>query len=214
MSEQAPDNQLFLVKNPILDNFISIIRDKTTKPQEFRSAIKSMSFFLAYEAAKGLPQLDVLVESPFEKVPCKKLNENIVIVPIMRAGMGMLDGVLEIFPFAHVGHLGLYRDKKTKQACEYFSKMPSNIGSSHVFLVDPLLATGNTVIAAIDKIKALSPLKIRFLCLLSSKEGIEKIRKHHPDVEIYTLSVEREMNKDAYLLPGVGDAGDRLYGTL
>lgn len=173
-----------------------------------------MSFFMGYEAAADLPLSKVEVETPFESLQCREINRDaITIVPILRAGMGMLDGVLNTFPFANVGHLGVFRDKKTKEAHQYFAKMPVNIENSDLFLLDPLLATGNTVIAALDVIKQYKPRKIRFLCILASKEGITKINQKHSDVDVYTLSVERELNKDAYLIPGVGDAGDRLFGT-
>lgn len=205
---------LTVVEHPILSHYLTMMRNKETPCFEFRKAMHHIGQILAYEATKQLPLEPLKINTPFEEMVGHQIGDYVTIVPVMRAGMGMLEGLLEMIPTARVGHMGLYRHKQTKQAIEYFVKLPPDIKNHNVFLIDPLLATGNTVMAAIERIKKQSPKKIYFLCILASREALTKIYQLHPDVTIFSVSIEREMNKDAYLLPGVGDAGDRLFGTL
>jgi uracil phosphoribosyltransferase len=171
------------------------------------------SRFLAYEATRDLETETQKIETPLESTEVQRIKDNLIVIPILRAGLGMLDGFLDALPFASVGHVGIYRDKLMNHTVEYYFKLPQEHKGSKVLLIDPLLATGDTALATIDRLKEYEVGSIRFVTLLSCKVGLEKLQERHPDVEVYTASIERELNDSGYLLPGLGDAGDRLFNT-
>ncbi|MBF0360692.1 MAG: uracil phosphoribosyltransferase [Oligoflexia bacterium] len=213
-SKKQSKNQLNLIKHPLLQELTTIFRDKKTSCHQFRRVTAQIATLMAYEVARNFQTKKVKIETPFELISSPLIKPNILVVAIMRAGNAMLDPILEIFPNARAGHVGIYRDKhNNNQAVEYYFKIPQKVEGSHVLVVDPLFATGNTIVATINQLKKYRVGKIDFLTILSSKEGIRKLNKAHPDVTINTLSVERELDKNGYLIPGAGDAGDRLYGT-
>ncbi|MBF0299446.1 MAG: uracil phosphoribosyltransferase [Oligoflexia bacterium] len=213
-SKKSKNKNLNLIKHPLLQELITVLRDKKTKPADFRKVTSLLATFMGYEVAKKFKTKKVNIETPFEKIASPVIAPNILVIAIMRAGNAMLDPILNIFPNAKAGHVGMYRDKyNNNTAVEYYFKVPENIKGYHVLVVDPLFATGNTIVATINQLKKYKVGKIDFLTFLSSTEGIKKLTKAHPDVTINTLSIERELDKNGYLIPGVGDAGDRLYGT-
>lgn len=202
------------LNHPLITHKLSILRDKNTSTKEFRELIKEISVLLCYEAMKDAKLDDVSIETPIKKMKTKKLNEdNYAFIPILRAGLGMLDGVISVIPTAKVGHIGMYRDEKTFEPVNYFFKVPENIESREVILLDPMLATGGSAIDAIDLLKEKGVKKIKFLCIISAPEGLKKVSKVHPDVEIYTSCIDEKLNKNKYIVPGLGDAGDRIFGT-
>lgn len=202
------------LNHPLITHKLSILRDKNTSTKEFRELIKEISVLLCYEAMKDAKLDDVSIDTPIKKMKTKKLNEdNYAFIPILRAGLGMLDGVISVIPTAKVGHIGMYRDEKTFEPVNYFFKVPENIESREVILLDPMLATGGSAIDAIDLLKEKGVRKIKFLCIISAPEGLEKVSKVHPDVEIYTSCIDEKLNKNKYIVPGLGDAGDRIFGT-
>jgi uracil phosphoribosyltransferase len=205
---------LRVIYHPVVQHKLSVLRDKETGPMAFRQIIEEVSQLLAYEATGDLKTQVTQVETPMEKTETEIVGEPIVLVAVMRAGVGMLSGMLKILPFATAGHIGIYRDKFIKSTVEYYLRLPKDIKGRKVLLLDPLLATGDTAVAAIDRLKEHEAGQIRYLCILASPQGIEKVRSVHPDVEIFTFNVERGLDERGYLLPGVGDAGDRLYDTV
>jgi uracil phosphoribosyltransferase len=191
-----------------------LIRDKETGPKEFRELVDEVSTLMVYEVTRDLPLEDVEVETPvckgtFKMIKGKKLG----IVPILRAGLGMLDGVLQLIPTAKVGHVGLYRDPDTLEPVEYYCKLPTDVTERDLLVVDPMLATGGSASAAIEFVKDRNPRNIKLVVLIAAPEGIERVQKEHPDVDIYTAAIDEKLNDHAYIVPGLGDAGDRLYGT-
>ena len=205
---------VIVIEHPVLQHKLTVMRDKNAPSLVFRRTLNEASRLLAYEVTRDLETKEVDVETPLEKTKGKMIKEDLIIVPIMRAGLGMMDGFLDALPFASVGHVGIYRDKLMNHTVEYYFKLPPNHKGKKVLLVDPLLATGDTAIATINRLKEYGVGQIRMVTLLSATVGINKIVERHPDVEIYTASVERELNDKGYLLPGLGDAGDRLFQTL
>lgn len=203
-----------VLDHPVLLHKLSILRDQKTTSFEFRQILSEISAMMAYEATKDLTVKNVEVKTPFETAKFKKIADNICIASILRAGEGMVDGFIKALPFASIGHIGIYRDKVMNNTVEYYFKLPKNVKGAKIILIDPLLATGDTALAAIDRLKQYQVGSIKFVNLLSSQVGIKKILAEHPDVDILTLSIEREVNKDGYLLPGLGDAGDRIFGTI
>lgn len=204
---------LKVLDHPVLQHHLAILRDKTKSASEFRAALSRASTLIAIEATRDLALKTVEVETPFEKTVCKKISDSIVLIPILRAGLGMVDGFLNMLPFAAVGHIGIYRDKLMNHTIEYYFKLPEDHQRRRVLLIDPLLATGDTALAALDRLKEYGVGPIRFVTLLSCETGLQKVFARHPDVEIFTVAVERELNPKGYLLPGLGDAGDRLFNT-
>lgn len=202
------------VDHPVIRHKLAVLRDKKTSAMSFRNIVEEVSEYLAYEVTRDLKTGKIQVETPLEKVECERIDEGVVAISIMRAGNGMLGGILKILPFATVGHIGIYRDRFIKSTVEYYLRLPKEIKGQRVLILDPMLATADTACAAIDRLKEYEVGPIRFLCIFASPEGLAKLKRTHPDVEIYTLSVERELNEQGYLLPGVGDAGDRLYDTV
>ncbi len=203
-----------VLNHPLITHKLSILRDKNTGTKKFRELISEISILLCYEAMKDAKLNDIVVETPLEKYKTKSLNEdNYAFVPILRAGMSMVEGIIKVVPNAKIGHIGLYRNEKTLEPVEYYYKMPENINKREVFILDPMLATGGSAIATIDRLKKDGVKKIKFLCIIASPLGIENVKKAHKDVKIYCANVDRELNDVGYILPGLGDAGDRVYGT-
>ena len=203
-----------VLKHPLITHKLSILRDKNTGTKKFRELVGEIAILLCYEALKDAKLENTVIETPLEKYKTKCLNEdNYAFVPILRAGMSMVDGIIKVIPNAKIGHIGLYRNEETLEPVEYYYKMPENINKREVLVLDPMLATGGSAIATIDRLKKDGVKKIKFLCVISSPIGIKKLQEAHPDVKIYTASVDRELNDVGYILPGLGDAGDRVYGT-
>ena len=190
------------------------LRDKRTLPPEFRRAANRVSVLLAAEALKDVPSTEATVATPLGPADGRVVKADVVVVPVLRAGLGMLDAVLELLPAARVGHIGLQRDEATAIASKYYSKLPPNLGDSYVLMIDPMLATGGSAVAAIDLIKATGARTIRMICIVASPEGVALVEQHHPDVVVYAPVVDRELNSHKYIVPGLGDFGDRLYGTV
>src|SRR4029079_1484196 len=190
------------------------LRDKRTVPEHFRRAATRISVLLAAEALRDAPHVDVTVETPIGPAPSRRLQPDIVVVPVLRAGLGMLDAVLELVPNARVGHIGLQRDELTAVASRYYSKLPASLRSSFVLMIDPMLATGGSAVAAIQLLQEAGAAHIRIVCIVAAPEGIRTVEQHYPDVSIYTPVVDRCLNDQKYIVPGLGDFGDRLYGTV
>jgi uracil phosphoribosyltransferase len=202
-----------LIEHPILSHLLTQLRRKETSMSEFRRLLGEVSKLMAYEVTRDLKTARRSIETPLEKMEAAEVDERLVVASIMRAGNGMLDGVLQMLSFAQVGHIGIYRDKFIKSTVEYYFRLPSEVQGRPVLLLDPLLATGQTALAAINRLKQYEVGKISFLSVLAAPQGVETIRKEHPDVNIYCLSVEKGLDQKGYILPGLGDAGDRLYGV-
>ncbi len=202
------------IRHPLIVHKLSLLRNKETGRKEFKELIDEIAMLMTYEITRELPLKDVEIETPLEKIICKQiLDFQVVLVPILRAGMGMVDGILRIIPFAKIGHIGLYRDHKTLQPVSYYFKIPP-LQKEHLFiLIDPMLATGGSASFAADVLKQNGVKNIKFLNLISAPEGVKKFNEKHSDIDIYTCSLDRELNDKGYILPGLGDAGDRLYGT-
>ena len=208
-------DNVMVFDHPLIQHKISRLRDKHTGTNEFRQLVGEIAMLEGFEALSDLPLEDIEVETPIET--CKTpviAGKKLAIVPILRAGLGMVDGVLSLVPTAKVGHIGLYRDPETHEPHEYYCKLPSPIEERTIVVVDPMLATGGSGSAAIDFIKQHGGRKIKFMCIIAAPEGVEKLHHDHPDVQIYIGHVDRELNKDAYICPGLGDAGGRIFGTL
>jgi uracil phosphoribosyltransferase len=208
------NHQVHLINHPLVQHKLTLMRKKEASTNSFRRLLNELSMLMAYEVTRDMATQDVEIETPLEKMTAKMIDgKKLVLVSILRAGTGILDGMLTVVPGARVGHIGLYRDPKTLQAVEYYFKMPQDMHERDVVVVDPMLATGNSAVAAIDRIKVLKPKSIKFLCLLTCPEGIATMKKAHPDVPIYTAAIDRQLNDHGYILPGLGDAGDRIFGT-
>jgi uracil phosphoribosyltransferase len=206
--------KVYVFDHPLIQHKTALIRDKNTTVKDFRELVKEIALLMGYEFTRDLPLEEVEIETPVAKTKVRMLTRmDIAIVPILRAGLGMVDGILELAPNAKVGHIGLYRDPGTHLPVEYYCKLPSDIEKRRVFLLDPMLATGGSAVEAIDFIKAEGGNNIAFVCLIAAPEGIEALRKAHPDVNIFIAAVDSHLNEYKYIVPGLGDAGDRLYGT-
>lgn len=203
--------QLILVDHPILKHKLGFLRDKKTSSAEFRNIIKEISRFLTYEATRSFEVFEAQVETPMAKAKVERVKGVPIVVSIMRAGNGMLDGILTALPFAQAGHIGIYRDKFIKNTVEYYFKIPNDCKGKKVLLADPLIATGDTVIASVDRLKQYEVGPISCLCVLISKKGLKALTEAHPDVNIFALAIEEEIDEKGYLIPGIGDVGDRLY---
>ena len=204
-----------ILTHPLIQHKISRLRDKTTGTNEFRKLVGEIAMLEGFEALADLPLKDIEVETPIEKCMTPVIaGKKLAIVPILRAGLGMVDGVLSLVPTAKVGHIGLYRDPETHEPHEYYCKLPSPIEQRTIVVVDPMLATGGSATAAINFIKQHGGKKIKFMCIIAAPEGVIRLHNEHPDVQIYIGHLDRELNKDAYFCPGLGDAGDRIFGTL
>ncbi len=203
-----------VLNHPLITHKLAILRDVNTGTKEFRELVTEISTLLCYEATRDARLEEVEIDTPLEKMKTGKLNEdNYAIVPILRAGMGTVDGIFNVFPNAKVGHIGLYRNEETLEPVEYYYKMPDGIADREAMVIDPMLATGGSASATIDRLKKDGVKKIKLLCIVAAPIGIKTIETNHPDVEIFCATVDRELNENAYTVPGLGDAGDRIYGT-
>ena len=203
-----------IVTHPLVHDALVRLRDKDTSPEHFRQAATRISVLLAAEALRDMPTEELTVHTPLGPAPGRRVGRDVVVVPVLRAGLGMLDAVLELVPSARVGHIGLQRDELTAVASQYYSKLPAGIDTSYVLMIDPMLATGGSAIAALDVLEHAGATVIRMICIVAAPEGVALVERHHPDVEIYTPVVDRELNDHKYIVPGLGDFGDRLYGTV
>ncbi|MDI1226449.1 MAG: uracil phosphoribosyltransferase [bacterium] len=209
-----PENQVILIDHPLVQHKLSVMRSKDTNTNDFRNLIREISILMGYEIMRDLPMEEVEIETPLEKMKSKMLaGKKLCVVPILRAGTGFLDGLLQLVPLARVGHIGLYRDPETLVPVEYYLKLPDDMPQRRVIVVDPMLATGNSAIAAVERVKDSDATDVKFMCLIASPEGIKNFHEAHPDVPIYTAAIDRELNDHGYILPGIGDAGDRIFGT-
>jgi uracil phosphoribosyltransferase len=202
------------IQHPVLQHKLALLRDKNISSMVFRQIVEEMSQMLAYEATRDLKTSPTMVVTPLEKTTSPKISEPLLIVAILRAGLGMLNGMTKILPFATIGHIGIYKDRFVNATVEYYLRIPKNVKNQKVLLLDPMLATGDTACAAIERLKQFGVGKIKLITLLAAPTGITKINKQFPDVEIFTVNLERELNSKGYILPGIGDAGDRLYDTI
>ena len=206
--------QVIVIGHPLVQHKLTLMRKKDTSTSTFRNLLREISMLLGYEVCRDFPTTMIPIETPVAPTMAPVLDgKKIVLVSILRAGSGILDGMLEILPSARVGHIGLYRDPKTLQAVEYFFKVPESMQDRDAILLDPMLATGNSAVAAVTRLKATKPRSIKFVCLLTCPEGIKVLHAAHPDVPIYTAAIDERLNAKSYIVPGLGDAGDRLFGT-
>jgi uracil phosphoribosyltransferase len=207
-------SKVVVIDHPLLQHKLAFIRDKETGSKDFRELVREVAMLMAYEVTRDLPLEEVDVQTPVAVAKCKRLaGEKLGIIPVLRAGLGMVDGILELYPTARVGHIGLYRDPESLKPVEYYCKLPSDLADRELILVDPMLATGGSCVAALDLVKRKGGKKIKLLCLIAAPEGIKVVQEAHPDVDIYTAAVDDYLNDHAYIIPGLGDAGDRLFGT-
>lgn len=203
-----------VIDHPLVQHKLTMLRDKNTGPKEFRELVEEIAMLMAYEITRDFPLEEVEIETPLAKTKGKVISgKKVGLVPILRAGLGMVNGVLRLIPTAKVGHIGLYRDPATLQPVEYYGKLPADVSERDLILLDPMLATGGSAVAAINFLKKKGARSVKFMCLVATQEGIQRIHQPHPDVEIYTAAIDPEMNDHAYIVPGLGDAGDRLFGT-
>lgn len=208
------NNNVTIFDHPLIQHKLSILRDKSTSSKDFRALVSEISTLMCYEAMRDLPLEDVEIETPICKTTAKHISgKKLAIVPILRAGLGMVDGVSTLVPSARIGHIGLYRDEETLQPVEYYCKLPKDIGERDVFVLDPMLATGGSAIDAVSQIKLRNPRSIRFMGIIAAPEGIEKFTNAHPDVPVYCAALDEKLNDRGYIVPGLGDAGDRIFGT-
>ena len=203
-----------VVEHPLIQHKLSILRRKEASTKEFRELVDEIGMLMAYEVSRDLPLEDVEIETPVQKTVVKQIaGKKLAIVPILRAGIGMVDGILKLIPAARVGHIGMYRDEETLTPVEYLVKLPTDIADRQIFLVDPMLATGGSAILAIDSLKKRDAHNIKFVCLVAAPEGVKAVQEAHPDIEIYAAALDEKLNEQGYIVPGLGDAGDRLFGT-
>ena len=203
-----------ILDHPLIQHKVTLIRDNSTGSKEFRELVEEVALLMTYEVTRDLPLKEVEIQTPVHRTRSNVISgKKVAVVPILRAGLGMVDGVLRLIPAAKVGHIGLYRDPDTLEPVEYYCKLPTDLEERELIVVDPMLATGGSASAAIDFIKQRGGCNIKFVCLIAAPEGVEKLTKDHPDVDIYTASVDERLNEHGYIVPGLGDAGDRLYGT-
>lgn len=208
------NDKVHLLDHPLVQHKLTLMRRKDASTNTFRTLLNELSMLMAYEVTRDMPMQDIEIETPLETTTARVIDgKKLVFVSILRAGNGILEGMLSVVPGARVGHVGLYRDPQTLTPVEYYFKMPQDMEARDVVIVDPMLATGNSAIAAVERLKQLKPKSIKFVCLLTCPEGIAALQKAHPDVAIYTAAIDRELNSDGYILPGLGDAGDRIFGT-
>ena len=207
-------SNVHVIDHPLVQHKLTLMRRKDASTNSFRRLLNELSMLMAYEVTRDMPMQDIEIETPLETMTSKVIDgKKLVLVSILRAGNGILEGMLSVVPGARVGHIGLYRDPKTLTAVEYYFKMPGEMQDRDVIVVDPMLATGNSAVAAVERMKELSPKSIKFVCLLACPEGVKTLQQAHPDVPIYTAAIDRELNSHGYILPGLGDAGDRIFGT-
>ena len=205
---------LRVVDHPLVHDALATLRDKTTPPELFRRMAVRISLMLAAEATRDVPAAAGEVETPLGPAAARRVRGSVVVVPVLRAGLGMLDAVLELIPSARVGHIGLQRDEITAVASQYYSRLPGDLGGSFVLMIDPMLATGGSAVAALDLLRHAGARQVRMICIVAAPEGIALVERHHPDTVIYTPAVDQGLNAHKFIVPGLGDFGDRLYGTF
>ena len=207
-------SKVMIMDHPLIQHKIGIIRRQETGSKDFRQLISEIAMLMCYEATRDLKLTDVEIETPISKMTAKELaGKKLAVVPILRAGLGMVDGMLSMIPAAKVGHIGLYRNEETLEPIEYYCKLPKDCAEREVFVVDPMLATGGSATAAITMLKNKGGKKIRFMCIVAAPQGIERMQKEHPDVDLYVGALDDHLNENGYIVPGLGDAGDRIFGT-
>lgn len=208
------NNNIHIMDHPLIQHKLTILRDKNTGSKQFRELIAEISMLMCYDATRDLPLTDTTVETPIATAKAKILaGRKIAFVPILRAGLGMVDAMLNLIPAARVGHIGLYRDPKTHKPVAYYCKLPKDIEERDVILLDPMFATGGSAIEAVNKVKSLGAKRIKFMCIIAAPEGLEAFSKVHPDVPVYCAGLDEKLNENCYIVPGLGDAGDRIFGT-
>ena len=213
-NKEAAMSNVHLIDHPLVQHKLTLMRRKDASTNTFRRLLNELSSLMAYEVTRDMAMQEIEIETPLETMRSNVIDgKKLVFVSILRAGNGILEGMLNIVPGARVGHVGLYRDPKTLVAVEYYFKMPQDMHERDIIVVDPMLATGNSASAAVERLKELNPKSIKFVCLLTCPEGIATMQKEHPDVPIYTAAIDRQLNEHGYILPGLGDAGDRIFGT-
>ncbi len=207
-------NLVTKIEHPLIQHKLSLMRQKDTSTAKFRQLLEEISMLLAYEVTRDMPLESVAIETPFAAMEAPMLSgKKLVLISIMRAGQGILDGMLKLIPSARVGHIGLYRDPRMLMPVEYYFKVPPDVNQREMLVVDPMLATGNSAIAAVYRLKETRPQSIKFVCLLAAPEGIANFHQEHPDVPIFTAAIDEKLDEHGYILPGLGDAGDRMFGT-
>ena len=203
-----------VISHPLIQHKLSFLRREGTSTKDFRELVNEIAMLMGYEVSRDLPLEEVEIQTPITKTVQKQLSgKKLAIVPILRAGIGMVDGFLSLVPAAKVGHIGMYRDEETLEPVEYLVKLPEDIDQRQIFVVDPMLATGGSAILAVDSLKKRGAANIKFVCLVAAPEGVKKLQDAHPDIDIYTASLDEKLNENGYIVPGLGDAGDRLFGT-
>ena len=207
-------SNLCVMDHPLISHKVSILRSKDTTVKEFRALINEIALLMGYEATKDLKLTEIDVETPIIKTKGKIIEKQVALVPILRAGLGMVDALMSLIPAAKVGHIGLYRDHETLEPVEYYCKLPADIEQRQVLVLDPMLATGGSAAAAIEFVKQRGAKNIKLMCIIAAPEGVEAIKKAHPDVDIYVAALDEKLNEHGYIVPGLGDAGDRIFGTL
>jgi uracil phosphoribosyltransferase len=205
---------LHVVEHPVVHDALATLRDSATPPETFRRIAVRISLLLAAEATRDVPSEPISVQTPLAVAAGRRVRSGVVVVPVLRAGLGMLDAVLELLPAARVGHIGLQRDEMTAVASQYYSKLPADLRDSYVLMIDPMLATGGSAVAALDLLRVAGATDIRMICIVAAPEGIALVERHHPNVHIYTPVVDQGLNSHKFIVPGLGDFGDRLYGTV
>ena len=209
------DLKVNIINHPLIQHKLTLMRRKETGSKDFRQLLDEISMLMAYEVTRDFPTKDIEIETPIAKCNTKVLaGKKVAIVPILRAGLGMVNGIINLIPAAKIGHIGMYRDEKTLEPVEYFYKMPKDISERLLLVVDPMLATGGSAVAAVDMLKKRGAKSLIFMCLISAPEGIKLFNEKHPDVPIYTACVDDHLNEHGYIVPGIGDAGDRIFGTI
>lgn len=207
-------SKLYVMEHPLIIHKVSMLRNKNTSVKDFRELINEIALLMGYEATKDLELMDIQVETPIATTTGHIIDKQVALVPILRAGLGMVDALMSLIPAAKVGHVGLYRDPETHEPVEYYCKLPTDIEQRQVLVLDPMLATGGSAVAAIDFIKKRGAKKIKLVNIIGAPEGVEAVQKAHPDVDIYVGALDEKLNENCYIVPGLGDAGDRLFGTL
>lgn len=206
-------SKVTVMNHPLISHKLSILRHKDTKSKDFRELLSEIASLMTFDICRDLKTKEVLVETPICTAKCQALDKDIIIVPILRAGLGMVDGIMQLIPTAKVGHIGLYRDEETHEPCEYYAKFPTGLDEATIFVLDPMLATGGSAAAAITMIKKRGAKDIRYIGLVGAPEGVERLHSEHPDVDIYLAALDEKLNENCYIVPGLGDCGDRLFGT-
>lgn len=207
-------DNVFIMDHPLIQHKLTYLRDKRTGSKQFRELVSEIAMLICYEATRDLPLEETTIETPMMKATTKVISgRKLAFVPILRAGLGMVDGVLNLIPAARVGHIGMYRDPETHEPVDYYCKLPSDLSERDVIVLDPMLATGGSAIDAVDKIKKYNPRSIKFMCIIAAPEGLKALTEAHPDVQVYCASLDEQLNDHGYIVPGLGDAGDRIFGT-